>query len=153
MIDTHCHLTDPRLFAQLDGVLQRCADNRVTRVVTIGTDLQDAATAIELCRGHDQVRCAIGVHPNHSHGVTPVQAIENLRKMQADETVVAIGEMGLDYHYEESRAFAGEQKEIFVAQLRLALRAPAGSQVPSWPPYASSPSCKRRCPSSLLALR
>jgi TatD DNase family protein len=120
MIDTHCHLTDPRLFQQLDAVLQRCADNGVTRIVTIGTDLEDAAAAIELCHAHGQVRCAIGVHPNHSHDVPPVQAIEKLREMQADDVVVAIGEMGLDYHYEESRAFADEQKEIFIAQLRLA---------------------------------
>ena len=117
MIDTHCHLTDPRLFAQLDGVLGRCAAAGVERVVTIGTGIEDDLEAIEVCRRHDNVRCAVGIHPNYS-GNAEISDVAKLRAMHADPSVVALGEMGLDYHYD--RADRSHQRAIFEAQLRLA---------------------------------
>jgi TatD DNase family protein len=117
MIDTHCHLTDPRLFEQLDGVLQRCADAGVTRMVTIGTDIEDGQAAIELCRRFDHVRCAVGIHPNYSADAT-LADVGLLRGLQSSPTVLAVGEMGLDYHYD--RATPAHQRVIFEAQLQLA---------------------------------
>lgn len=117
MIDTHCHLTDPRLGEQLAGVLKRCADAGVDRMVTIGTDLADDRDVIELCRRLPNVRCAIGIHPNYSADAK-VEDVEQLRAMQSDPVVLAIGEMGLDYHYD--RAERSHQRKIFEAQLKLA---------------------------------
>ena len=117
MIDTHCHLTDRRLFEQLDGVLARCAEVGVREMVTIGTDLDDGRAAIELCRGIANVRCAVGIHPNHS-AEAKVADIARLRELQRDPHVLAVGEMGLDYHYD--RATPAHQREIFAAQLALA---------------------------------
>lgn len=117
MIDTHCHLTDPRLHSQLDAVLARAAAAGVTQMIGIGTDLDDAARCLELCRQFDHIRCAIGIHPNHSHEVDPAE-LPRLRELQCDPSVLALGEMGLDYHYHF--APVAVQKRFFEFQLQLA---------------------------------
>jgi len=117
MIDSHCHLTDPRLFEQLDGVLSRATAVGVTRMITIGTDLEDDLAAIRVCEGREFLRCAIGIHPNYS-GDARVDEVEQLRELQKHPSVVALGEMGLDYHYD--RAPKSHQADIFNAQMKLA---------------------------------
>ena len=120
MIDTHCHLTDPRLGNQLDAVLFRAAALGVTRFVTISTSVADARRCLDVCRGRDAVRCAVGVHPTY---VSEVGADElpSLRDIQADPTVVAIGEVGLDYfHGTEHKA---RQIEFLNVQLAIAMAA------------------------------
>ena len=117
MIDTHCHLTDPRLGSQLGEVLARAAAAGVGRMITIGTSLADAAAAVALCRGRQFLRCAVGVHPNYSHEADLAE-LPRLRQLQAEPAVVALGEMGLDYfhHY----APKARQFEVFTFQLQLA---------------------------------
>jgi TatD DNase family protein len=117
MIDSHCHLTDPRLAEQLDSVLKRAKAAGVRRMVTIGTDLDDAMRCIELCRAISNVRCAIGVHPNHC-GQVPIEDLPQLRQLQFDPSVVALGEMGLDYHH--NFAPRDRQRNVFIFQLELA---------------------------------
>ena len=117
MIDTHCHLTDPRLYRQYDAVLARAAEAGVDRVVTIGTNLEDDQAAIELCRLRPQIRCAIGVHPNYVADAN-FDDLPKLRELQKHPSVVALGEMGLDYHYD--RAPRDRQKYFFVRQLEMA---------------------------------
>lgn len=119
MIDTHCHLTDPRLAEQLDSVLERAAAAGVKRMVTIGTDLDDAMQCIELCRAIPNVRCAIGVHPNHC-GQVLIEDLPRLEQLQSDRSVVALGEMGLDYHHHF--APVDRQRNVFEFQLDLAAR-------------------------------
>lgn len=117
MFDTHCHLTDPRLGLQLTDVIARARAAGVTRLITIGTGLADDEAAIALCRGRDDVRCAIGVHPNYSHEAE-VGDLPRLRELQNGPSVVALGEMGLDYHHH----FAPRTKQLqfFEPQLQLA---------------------------------
>src|SRR5437763_1721624 len=98
MIDSHCHLTDPRLQNQLDDVLTRAASAGVTRVITIGTSIADGEAAIAVCRGRENVRCAIGIHPNYSQQAD-IEDVSRLRELQNDPSVVALGEMGLDYFH------------------------------------------------------
>ena len=118
MIDTHCHLTDERLGSPLESVLSRARAAGVTRFITIGTDLADDEAAVALCRGRDDVRCAIGVHPNYSHEAE-VEELPRLRGLQADPSVVALGEMGLDYHHH----FAPRTKQFQIFEPQLALAA------------------------------
>ena len=117
MIDTHCHLTDPRLASQVDDVLSRAAAAGVSHVLTIGTDPADDRLCLEVCKGRPNVRCAVGVHPNNIADV-PDAELESLRGIQADASVVALGEMGLDYHY--GKELRDRQIEFFEFQLRLA---------------------------------
>lgn len=117
MIDSHCHLTYPQLSGQLLEVLARAKSAGVERMVTIGTDLADAEKAIALCRRLPNVRCAIGIHPNHTASAT-LEDVERLRAMQSDPVVLALGEMGLDYHWQDSPR--DHQRVMFEAQLQLA---------------------------------
>ena len=117
MIDSHCHLTDPRLRSQLDDVLRRAADNNVNRMITIGTNVADARDAIELCRAHANIRCAIGIHPNYCQDAQP-NDVGTIRQLQSEPPVLAVGEMGLDYHYDF--ADRARQRQFFEAQLALA---------------------------------
>lgn len=117
MFDSHCHLTDPRLLEQLDSVLARAEAAGVTRIVTIGTHPEDWAVAFAVAKQHENVRCAVGAHPNNCHEFELPQ-LAKLREYCGDPVVVALGEMGLDYHHK----FAPRkmQAEFFEAQLALA---------------------------------
>jgi TatD DNase family protein len=117
VIDTHCHLTDERLLSQLDDVLARAQSAGVARIITIGTDLADARAAIALCRGRDHLRCAVGIHPNYTQNAA-VADVEQLRALQQDPSVVALGEMGLDYFHKF--ADRTHQRQMFEAQMTLA---------------------------------
>lgn len=117
MIDSHCHLTDPRLRQQLHDVLLRALRAGVDRMITIGTDIEDDRAAIALCESTPQLRCAVGIHPNYSADAR-VEHVQHLDELQKHPSVVALGEMGLDYHYDRSPR--AHQKDIFLAQLELA---------------------------------
>ncbi|MGC4032733.1 MAG: TatD family hydrolase [Tepidisphaeraceae bacterium] len=120
MIDSHCHLTDPRLFDQLDAVLARAKAAGVKGFVTIGTEIADSHLALEVAgRYSDVVRCAVGIHPNHCQN-TGKEDLDALSMLAVDDLVVAVGETGLDYHYD--RAERKTQREFFEAQLELAVK-------------------------------
>jgi TatD DNase family protein len=118
MIDSHCHLTDPRLLNHLSGVLARAQAAGIDRMVTIGTSLEDAKQTVDLCHKLPNVRCAIGVHPNYSHEAQ-LEDLDGLRMLQADSAVVALGEMGLDYHH--NFAPRARQQMFFEPQLQMAV--------------------------------
>ena len=118
MIDTHCHLTDPRLGDQLDSVLSRAIAAGVSRMITISTSVGDAIDCIELCRGRQNLRCSVGVHPNYVAEEDEAN-LPQLRGLMANPEVVTIGEIGLDYHYglqhkERQARFFGEQLQMAV---------------------------------------
>jgi len=117
MLDSHCHLTYPQLASQIDAVLARAAEAGVVRMVTIGTSLDDAQRALALCQRHPHIRCAAGIHPHHAAEASEgwVQA---LRRIHEDPCVLAVGEMGLDYHYDF--APRDRQRQVFMQQLELA---------------------------------
>jgi TatD DNase family protein len=116
MIDTHCHLTDTRLESQLDFVLTRATLAGVHRMVTIGTGLDESRKCVEICRGRDQLRCAVGVHPGYVDEENFLD-LPMLREIQMDPSVVAIGEIGLDYF----RGKTNRQKQIEFLQYQLNL--------------------------------
>ena len=118
MIDTHCHLTDPRLEGQLEGVLARAAAAGVAGMITISTGIDDAQRCIEVSRGREQIRCTVGVHPNYV-GETDLAQVPLLRGLQAAPEVVAIGEIGLDYHY--GLELRDRQRQAFEMQLQIAV--------------------------------
>jgi TatD DNase family protein len=117
MIDTHCHLTDPRLFEQLDGVLARAAAAGIESIVTIGTQPGDWEAALAVTKKRANVRCAVGGHPNNCHEFQ-FEELARLRGFCEDSAVVALGEMGLDYHHKFSSRQT--QAKYFEAQLEIA---------------------------------
>jgi TatD DNase family protein len=119
VIDSHCHLTYPQLHDRIDAVLEAAAAAGVERLITIGTSIADARVAIALCARYPQVRCAVGLHPHHAAEAGP-DDLARLAELEGAAPVLALGEMGLDYHYDF--APRARQREVFLAQLALARR-------------------------------
>lgn len=121
LFDSHAHLTDERFADDLDAVLQRALAARVESIVCIASDLDDAARAVELTRraARPRLGCTAGLHPHLAERWKPEDA-ERLEVLAARDRVVAIGETGLDFHYDNAPRQV--QIEAFRAQLELAER-------------------------------
>jgi TatD DNase family protein len=115
--DSHCHLTDAAFRSDREAVLVRASEAGVTRVVTIASDLADARAALEVARGRRGVWCTAGVHPHEAARAAPtdLSAVRDLAT--SSPKVVAIGETGLDFHYDHSPRAA--QAALFEAHLAL----------------------------------
>jgi TatD DNase family protein len=110
-IDNHCHL-------DVDTAAETVAEARaagVERLVTVGTDVAQSRAAIEVARTYDGVWATAGVHPHDAR-----DGLDGLEDLLADDAVVAVGESGLDYHYDHSPRPV--QQEVFAAQIALAHR-------------------------------
>ncbi len=101
LVDSHCHLDFPELKTDLDGVLDRARAAGVGLMVTISTRVGQFNELRALVEGHDHVFCSIGTHP-HNAAEEPDITVEELVDISMHEKVVAIGEAGLDYHYDDS---------------------------------------------------
>ena len=97
LIDTHAHLDFPDFADELDAVLARAAAAGVTRVITIGTTVEGSRRAIALAERFPNVFATIGVHPGNAEEAGD-DCVEELHALAAHPRVVALGEMGLDYH-------------------------------------------------------
>ena len=105
IIDTHCHLADPKLYGDLDGVLQRAADAGIDAIVSVGaiSSIETDRRTVEIAERHPHIYAAIGVHP-HDAKECDADRISALRELAQSKRVVAIGESGLDFHYMHSPA-------------------------------------------------
>jgi len=119
-VDTHCHLADPAFAADAGEVVGRASAAGVGHVVVIGESPEAAARAVELAGGDPRLSATAGVHPHVAR--TWSEDLEAwLREILRDPRVVAVGETGLDYHYDHSPREA--QRAAFEAQLTLAAEA------------------------------
>jgi TatD DNase family protein len=112
--DSHCHVP----YDGVDtGVIAEAAAAGVTRLVSVGTDAAQSAAAMLVAGEHDSVWATVGLHPHEArHGVDTIVGLLDA----ADPKVVAVGECGLDYHYDLSERPV--QREAFAAQVALAHR-------------------------------
>ncbi len=101
LVDSHCHLDFPDFAQELDDVVARAAAVGVTTVVTIGTRVREFARVRAVAERFPRVYCSVGTHPHNAHEEADVTA-DDLVRIAAHEKVVAIGEAGLDYHYDNS---------------------------------------------------
>jgi TatD DNase family protein len=101
LIDSHCHLDFPELNADLNEVLARAREAGVGLMVTISTRVAKFNELKALVEAHDNVFCSVGTHP-HNAAEEPDIAVEELVEIARHPKVVAIGEAGLDYHYDHS---------------------------------------------------
>ena len=101
LVDSHCHLDFPDLAGQLDAVLARAHDTGVALMVTISTRVRQFNALKAIVEAHDNVFCSIGTHP-HNAAEEPDIMVEELVDIARHPKVVAIGEAGLDYHYDHS---------------------------------------------------
>ena len=114
MIDTHAHLT---ALDDADEAVERAAAAGVTRILTVGTDVEDCRRALELAEKHRGVYAILGIHP-HEAGTTTTSELAKLRELQAHPKAVAVGETGLDWF--RDYAPRDDQRRLFAAELELA---------------------------------
>jgi TatD DNase family protein len=121
LFDSHAHLTDESFAAELDAVLTRAAERGLSAVVSVASDLDDARAALELARTASRLRiwATAGIHPHEAERWNP-EAAACLEGLAGAESIVAIGETGLDFYYANSPRQV--QSEAFRAQLELAER-------------------------------
>jgi TatD DNase family protein len=119
LVDSHCHLTHGRLREQLPGVLQRAKEAGVVAFICAAGDLAESRAARGLAGSQDEVRFLAGVHP-HEAKSSAAGYIAEIESLAAYARCAAIGEMGLDYHYDFSPR--PDQQRVFAEQLDLARR-------------------------------
>jgi TatD DNase family protein len=117
LIDTHCHLTFEPLAGDVAGVIERSRAAGVTGWVTVGTSLEDSRAAVELAALYEGMYATVGIHP-HDAKSADSGTLEELKRLGLKEKVVAVGETGLDFHYNFSKP--PEQTRVFEAHLEMA---------------------------------
>ena len=113
IFDSHAHLTDTRFENDLDRII----NDFDGFILAPGCNIDDSAKSVELAGEYDKIYAAVGIHPHDAKDVAG-DYIQILKQMLNENKVVAIGEIGLDYHYDFSPREA--QKEVFNKQLELA---------------------------------
>jgi len=119
LIDSHCHLDGPRFAADRDAVVARAADAGVICMITIGASgsMQANHDAVALAARYASVYATVGIHPHDARMVTAA-VIDEIASLGRTSRVVAIGETGLDYYYDNSPR--AEQQAVFRSFIHLA---------------------------------
>ncbi len=118
LIDAHCHLDDEQFTIDLDAVIARAAAAGVTTIITAGTDVAASRAAVALADQYETVYAAVGIHPHQAESFNDT-ALAEIRALAQRRKVVAIGEIGLDFHYADG-APREIQERNFIAHLDLA---------------------------------
>ena len=118
LFDSHSHISD-EMFENKEALIEQIRASSVKRVMDIGTNLQTSRGVIEMANANDFCYAVVGVHPEFADEIRG-EAIEELRRMLAQPKVKAIGEIGLDYHYEDGLP-REVQIECFGRQIDLAV--------------------------------
>ena len=117
IFDTHAHYDDEAFDEDRETLLESLPGNGIARVVNVAASLKSCRTTRDLAEKYDYIYCAMGVHPNETGELTE-EAFDWLRKQCLFEKCVAVGEIGLDYYWDEPEHEL--QKEWFARQLNLA---------------------------------
>ncbi|MCY3915319.1 MAG: TatD family hydrolase [Chloroflexi bacterium] len=117
LVDSHCHLNFHRYDHDRAEVLRRAYKVGVKRIIIPAIDLDSCRQALELSATESSINAAVGIHPNSS-GDFEASNIDELRRLAGNAKVVAVGEIGLDYHWDKSPK--PQQWRAFEAQLALA---------------------------------
>lgn len=115
--DTHAHIDDKRFDKDRDELIRQVHEDGVDLIMNVGADMDSSAFAIRLSEEYDFIYAAVGVHPHDADGMTE-QKLLTLRDWAAKEKVRAIGEIGLDYYYDNSERKL--QRYWFERQIELA---------------------------------
>jgi TatD DNase family protein len=123
LIDTHAHLDYTDYDPDRAEVIARATAAGVTEIISIGTRIDSSTCALELAENFPNIWATVGIHPNEA-GEAPDDAVERLRALAENSRVVAVGEIGLDYHHlpenpAEAEANKERQAVLFRQQLEL----------------------------------
>ena len=119
MIDSHVHLDDEAFEEDREEVIKSLSENGIELVINNSSDLTSSERSVKLSNKYENIYAAIGVHPHEASSYN--DEVENrLIELSKDKKVVAIGEIGLDYYYDNSPRDV--QKEVFKRQIELAAK-------------------------------
>lgn len=116
-IDSHAHLDDERFNEDRTELINSLKENKIDLVLNIGYDLKSSRASVHLANNHDQIYAVIGVHPHDAQDVAGGY-LEQLKELSKEKKVLAIGEIGLDYYYDNSPREI--QRRVFKEQIKLA---------------------------------
>jgi TatD DNase family protein len=116
LFDTHAHLADDQFDAVRDEIIQRASAAGVTSLLAVGTELASSQRCLALAKQHSFIRASAGIHPNHSAAAAPTEWEQIVALSDAPE-VVALGESGLDRHWDDSPFDV--QQDYFDRHIRL----------------------------------
>lgn len=118
-IDSHAHMFYEDYRDDLGAVLERADEAGVSTIVVPGTNLETSREAIALAERYERLYACVGIHPHEASHATD-QALKEIERLSHHPRVVAIGEIGLDFHYD----FAPREQQVtvFEAQIRMAIR-------------------------------
>lgn len=116
-IDSHAHLDDDRFDLDRDILIKNLKDNKIELVLNIGADLETSLASIDLAEKYENIYATVGVHP-HSAKYFTEETYEKFKELAAHKKLVAIGEIGLDFYYDNSPRDV--QRQVFRRQLELA---------------------------------
>ena len=119
LIDSHAHLDGEKFADDRAAVVERALAAGVVKIITMGDSLESSARSVALAERFDPVYAAVGIHPEEAQPMTAATD-DQLASWAAQEKVVAIGEIGLDYYWEKDEEKRALQRAIFVRQLDLA---------------------------------
>jgi TatD DNase family protein len=108
LVDSHCHLDFPDFASELDAVVARAEAAGLGHIVTISTRVRRHAEVLAIAERFENVYCSVGTHPHHAHEELDIGAAELVKRTHHPK-VVALGEAGLDHHYDYSPHAAQEQ--------------------------------------------
>ena len=108
LVDSHCHLDFPDFAEDRAGVIRRAQDRGVVAMVTISTRIRRFDAIRAIAEAHDPVFCSVGTHPHNADEERGIDA-EHIIALADHPKVVAIGEAGLDYHYDKASRSAQEE--------------------------------------------
>jgi TatD DNase family protein len=118
--DTHAHLVYPDFAPEIDAVVARAAAAGITRIISIGTDLENSARAVAMAEQYPGVYAAVGWHPGDAMDAPP-DVREELRRLARHPKVVAIGETGLDYYRLPSKETGRPEDDVPVIRKQMEL--------------------------------
>lgn len=122
-IDTHAHVNFKAFESDWKEVVERAVAAGVEKMIVVGADLASSRKAIELAESHPALFAAIGIHPHHARSI---KSVKSIKELAGQPRVVAIGEIGLDYHVYKNSKYGIQdidkelQRQLFEAQLQVA---------------------------------
>ena len=119
IFDSHCHLNDENLYPRIDEVIEAANKTGVKKFLVVGYDKKSSFLAVDIANRYEGCYAAIGVHPTEIDGVSDADFNE-IKELVRNKKVVAIGEIGLDYHWVKDPIQREKQKEWFIKQIEFA---------------------------------
>ena len=119
LFDSHCHLNDPVLYQSIDEVIENAKKTGVNKFLVIGYDKDSSILAVEIANKYPECYASIGIHPTEIDHTSETDYEETM-KLVSNPKVVAIGEIGLDYHWVKEPEKREIQKKWFIKQIEFA---------------------------------